>query len=64
MVNESELLINVVIQDKPKLLTGLNQNGKWTSEQDTTSCSEDNRATGEKAAPKLLWHKCRTWVFP
>ncbi len=25
MVNESELLINVVIADKPKMLTGLNQ---------------------------------------
>jgi len=25
LANESELLINVVIQDKPKMLTGLNQ---------------------------------------
>lgn len=27
MVNECELLLNVVMQNKPKLLTGLNQNG-------------------------------------
>ena len=31
MVNVSELLINSVKYDKPKTLTGLNQNGKWSA---------------------------------
>ena len=30
MVNESESLINVVNGNKPKMLSGLNQNGKWS----------------------------------
>jgi hypothetical protein len=30
MANSSELPINAVILDKPKALTGLDQNGTWT----------------------------------
>ena len=30
MVNISELLINAVIFKQPKMLTGCNQNGKWS----------------------------------
>jgi hypothetical protein len=30
MVNICELLTSVVTQDKPKMLIGLNQNGKWS----------------------------------
>ena len=41
MVNESESLINVVNGNKPKMLTGLDQNGKWTSSQVTISIDED-----------------------
>ena len=41
MVNESESLINVVIGNKPKMLTGLDQNGKWTSLEVTISSNED-----------------------
>lgn len=41
MVNESESLINVVIGRKPKMLTGLNQNGKWTGLMVTSSINED-----------------------
>ncbi len=33
MVNESELLINVVINEQPKMLRGCNQNGKWSSSE-------------------------------
>ncbi len=40
-VNESELLINVVTQDKPKLLRGLNQKGKWASPEIPYSSGED-----------------------
>jgi hypothetical protein len=29
MANEREPLINVVIDNKPKVLTGLTQKGKW-----------------------------------
>ena len=41
MVNESELLINVVIGSKPKMLRGLNQNGKWSSSEVTISFDVD-----------------------
>ncbi len=41
MVNESELLINVVNGNKPKMLRGLNQNGKWTGLRATSSLNED-----------------------
>jgi len=33
MVNESELLINVVINEQPKMLRGCNQNGTWSSSE-------------------------------
>ncbi len=42
MVNESELLINVVNGNKPKMLRGLNQNGKWTGLRATSSLNEDS----------------------
>ncbi len=41
MVNESELLINVVIGNKPKMLTGLNQNGMWSRLKATNSFNVD-----------------------
>ena len=61
MVNESELLINAVNGNKPKMLTGLSQNGKWTSSTVTSSVDEDISSTGKKAAPNLLWYLCGTW---
>ena len=41
MVNESELLINVVIQKQPKMLRGCDQNGKWSGSKVTTSFEVD-----------------------
>ena len=41
MVNESELLINVVNGNKPKMLTGLNQKGKWSGLEATISSNVD-----------------------
>jgi hypothetical protein len=61
MVNVSELPINVVNASKPKMLTGLNQNGKWSSSKVTTSFDVDISTTGEKAAPNPLWYSCGTW---
>ncbi len=40
-MNESELPINVVNANKPKMLRGLNQNGKWSSSKVTTSFDVD-----------------------
>ena len=48
MVNESELLINVVIADKPKMLRGLHQNGRWSSSKVTTSFDVDTAPPAEK----------------
>ncbi len=41
MVNESELLINAVIGNKPKMLSGLNQNGMWSRLEVTISSNVD-----------------------
>ena len=61
MANESELPINVVNANKPKMLRGLNQNGKWSGSEVTTSSDVDISTTGEKAEPNLLWYACGTW---
>ncbi len=61
MVNESELPINVVNANKPKMLRGLNQNGKWSSSKVTTSFDVDTNTTGEKAAPHPFRYSCETW---
>lgn len=41
MVNESELLINAVNGNEPKMLTGLNQNGMWSRLRVTISLNVD-----------------------
>ena len=41
MDNLCELLINVVIGSKPKMLTGLDQNGKWSGLEVTISSNVD-----------------------
>ncbi len=61
MANESELPINVVNANKPKMLRGLNQNGKWSGSKVTTSFDVDISTTGEKAAPNPLGYSCGTW---
>ncbi len=41
MVNLCELPINVVNGNKPKMLTGLNQNGMWSGLEVTISSNVD-----------------------
>jgi len=48
MVNESELLINVVIQKQPKMLRGCDQNGKWSGAMVTTSIAADTAPSAER----------------
>jgi len=48
MVNTSELLINVVIVNKPKMLIGLNQNGKWPGIDARTSSVADEEPPAER----------------
>lgn len=48
MVNESELLINVVNVNKPKVLTGLNQKGKGPSTDAGTSSVADDAPPAER----------------
>jgi hypothetical protein len=50
MVNESESLINVVIDDKPKMLRGLTK-GMWLGEAVPSSPDADMKATGGEAGP-------------
>jgi hypothetical protein len=44
-VNRSELLVNVVIHNEPKVL-GLNQKGKWLGSRAPISLDADTRAIG------------------
>jgi len=51
MANSGELPINVVRTDKPKTLTGLNQNGTWPGAGASPFPCRRCRATGEQAEP-------------
>ena len=48
MVNTCELLINVVNWDKPKLLTGLGQNGEGSGMDASNSSIADNAPPAER----------------
>ena len=48
MVNRCESLINVVNANKPKMLIGLNQNGKWPSTAVRTSAVADEAPPAER----------------
>lgn len=61
MDNLGELLINAVTARKPKMLLGLNQNGKWSGLEVTSSSNVDIRTTGEKASPNPFGYLCGTW---
>ena len=63
MVNERELLINVVMSDKPKLLEGLNQKVSGQVQRFFRFSDEDSSSTGKEATPKLLWYLCGTSDF-
>ena len=52
MANSGELPINVVRTSKPKMLTGLNQNGMWPGAGASPFPCRRCRATGEQAEPK------------
>ena len=47
-VNESELPINVVKANEPKMLTGSNQNGAWSSSELTMSSGVDVAPPAER----------------
>jgi len=61
MANQSELPINVVNNDKPKMLRGLSQKALWTGMRAKSSLIADNTATGEKAEPNPSRRVCGTW---
>jgi hypothetical protein len=52
MANSGELLINVVRTSKPKMLTGLDQNGTWPGARASPFPCRRCRATGGEAEPK------------
>ena len=52
MVNSSEVLIKVVIGNKPKMLSGLNQKVLWSGAEACHSPAADHaRTTGREARP-------------
>jgi hypothetical protein len=48
MVNPGEVLIKAVTRDKPKMLTGLNQNGTWSGAGASHSPAADVAPPAEK----------------
>jgi len=52
MVNRCEVLIKVVNSDKPKMLSGLNQNGMWSSTGTRLFSRRGWCTTGREARPK------------
>jgi hypothetical protein len=46
-INTREPLINAVTDNKPKMLTGLNQKGTWLVQKLPVFSAADLRATGE-----------------
>jgi hypothetical protein len=61
MVNTSELLINVVTENKPKMLLGLGQKAPWTGPGHAPCLGADRGSTGGEAGPTLLWYAYGTW---
>lgn len=59
--NRCELLINVVMHNKPKVMTGLNQKGMWQGSEASYSSDADNKATGGEAEPHPFWYSRGTW---
>src|ERR671923_2940445 len=64
MVNISELLINPVTQNKPKLLIGLGQKGKWYGCNVGFSLHKVSESTGEQAEPKHSMSSLRNVETP
>jgi hypothetical protein len=50
-VNSGEVLIKAVIKDKPKMLTGLDQNGMWSGTRGSEFPRRGCRTTGRQARP-------------
>ena len=61
MTNTCELLINVVIRNKPKVLTGLNQKGAWFGSETSYFSDADQTTTGEEAASNPSRYPHGTW---
>jgi hypothetical protein len=47
-LTHGELLINVVIHNKPKVLTGLHQKGTWYGSEASYSSDADNKPPAER----------------
>ena len=62
--NSGELPINVVRTSKPKMLTGLNQDGTWPGAGASPFPCRRCRATGEQAEPKPSGIRPRNVVSP
>ena len=64
MVNRCELLINVVTSNKPKVLKGLNQNGKWAGLGAFWSPNTDVDPPANKTVPNPSKVSKRNLVSP
>ena len=64
MTNESELLINIVILNEPKMLTGSGQNGTWRGCSLVSWDNTDKHATGGEAGSNPLVLLKRNRVSP
>ena len=62
MVNIRELLVNVVIQDKPKVLTGLSQKGHWSGHRvSSLPCHGHPTLPADREHLTHSYQPCGTW---
>ena len=61
MVNICELLINLVIIDKPKLLAGLSQKASGMEVSFQTRYTRSMNPPGERQNLNIQCHQCGTW---
>ena len=61
MVNICEQLINLVIRNKPKLLTGLSQKASGMGVLFTSQYTRSTNPPGERLNLNTLCHLCGTW---
>jgi hypothetical protein len=60
-LTHGELLINVVIDNKPKVLTGLNQKVRGMDRRLPSPLTQTKTATGGEAGPNPSWYSRGTW---
>ncbi len=61
MANTCEPLINVVIDTKPKVLTGLPKKGMWLVQGFEVLLTQTRKPPAKRRSLTHIWYTCGTW---